>query len=285
MRILVTGGTGFIGSAFVQRARAAGHTLAILSRQPVPPPSDIIWLTGSLAQAPWREIESFHPEVCVHAAWLTTPPEYWHSPENENWRTESETFLNRLGATGVSHCLVLGSCAEYGNENQPLQEDSLCFPVTPYGEAKQALHVKLSQDFPDRLSWARVFYCYGLGEHPARFCSSVIATLRRHQPLSLKTPFDILDFVHVTDVAAALLAIVENRPLGTINVGSGKGISIGRLAKKIAAKLGRGIAGDSSEQTAAPRKVVADITKLSSLGWQPRVTLDTGLEEMICACE
>jgi nucleoside-diphosphate-sugar epimerase len=79
MRILVTGATGFIGSAFCRVARKAGHELAGLMLPTEQPPADLrgrqglTWLAGSLAEPPWPGIESFHPEACVHFAWIATP--------------------------------------------------------------------------------------------------------------------------------------------------------------------------------------------------------------------
>ena len=90
MRILVTGATGFIGSAFARLALSHGHEIGgmmLPSESPpahVPASDKLVWLKGTLAEPPWSQIEKLQPEVCVHFAWIATPGVYLESPENKN---------------------------------------------------------------------------------------------------------------------------------------------------------------------------------------------------------
>jgi dTDP-6-deoxy-L-talose 4-dehydrogenase (NAD+) len=112
MRILVTGGTGFLGSAFVRLAQRAGHELAVLSRTGAGVPDGARWLPGSVAEPSWPQIEDFAPDACVHAAWIATPGVYLESPENEAWVKWSFDFLTRLAGLGVSRGRLPGATAE-----------------------------------------------------------------------------------------------------------------------------------------------------------------------------
>src|SRR5262245_21575895 len=97
VNILVTGATGFIGSAYCKLAANRGHSLAAIVRpqsgRPIDFPGAVSVLRGTLAEPPWELIEQFHPEVCVHAAWITTPGVYLESPDNELYRAWSLEFL------------------------------------------------------------------------------------------------------------------------------------------------------------------------------------------------
>jgi len=286
MRILITGGSGFVGQAFRRAARESGHVLANLSRQ-APDTSRDVHLPGSLAAPPWPEIERFAPDACVHAAWITTPGIYLESPENADWERWSLDFLGRLPALGVRQVVALGTCVEYrmgevclGEARTPLD------PRSAYARAKCRVHAALrpvlgSAAVP--FAWARLFYPYGEGEHPERLIRSLVRRLRADTTVTLRTPHSVKDYIHVDDVATALLAMLETRFDGAINLGTGTGIAVEVLARRLAAMLGR---PELIEIPANPPsdpldRVVADSTRLRSLGWTPRVELEQGLWRMI----
>ncbi len=292
MRILVTGGTGFVGSAFVRTALAAGHSVAVISRTAVAVPATAegwVHLNGSLAEPPWSGIAKFNPDACVHAAWIATPGVYLESAENRLWVDWSQSFLNRLVAEGVRQVVALGTCIEYRINGVPLVEDhSEIVPASLYGQSKEVLHRALRQDLERHgvaLAWARLFYPYGSGEHPDRLVSSLIRRFRAGERVTLKTPRSIKDYIHVDDVAAALLRTLETRFNGAINVGTGIGVAIGDLARQVAESVGRTELLDVPETGVADPLdfVVADVARLKSLGWTQQVRLERGLQRMIQA--
>lgn len=289
MRILVTGGSGFLGAALVRAATAAGHTLAVLTRSPREG-SAARQLVGSLAQPPWAAIRQFGPEACVHAAWIATPGAYLESPANHDWVRWSLAFLDGLPEVGVRHLTVLGTCIEYQITGQPLREDATPLaPQSVYARCKCELHEQLTarqQSGPltdTAIAWARIFYPYGDGEHPARLASSLIAKLRRGEPILLKTPGSKKDYIHVEDLAAALLSVVERRYHGTINVGTGVGVTVEKVAQTLGQLLRRPdlIQMPAGAPTDPLDYVVADAGRLRALGWHPQVALEAGLRRLV----
>lgn len=285
MRILVTGGSGFLGGAFVRHALAAGHDVAILSRQPGA--GSVQRLLGDLESPPWDALADFQPEAVVHAAWIATPGVYLESPANADWLRWSRTFARRLPGLGVRHLTVLGTCIEYAITGQPLHETlTPLAPASPYAKAKAELHATLESDLADsgtRLAWARIFYPYGPNEHPARLASSLLSRVFSGQEISLKTPNSTKDYIHEDDVGSALLAVVNSGFHGPINIGAGEGVTVAELARTLARFAGRPelvvVPAD------APRDpldfVVADATRLLSLGWRPKVALVDGLRRLV----
>src|SRR5436309_3244628 len=87
MKILLTGPTGFIGSAFTRLALSRGHSVAglIIPAEQVPahlPPHPLLtWVRGTLDEAPWNDIKQFAADVCLHTAWVTAPGVYLESPD------------------------------------------------------------------------------------------------------------------------------------------------------------------------------------------------------------
>lgn len=293
--MFVTGATGFIGTAFCRLARERGHHIAGLLNPAKPTPtnlpakSEMAWLPGRLDDPPWRGLQKFRPEVCVHCAWISTPGEYLESPLNEQHLKWSEALARRLPDVGVRQFIGVGTCLEYESSKTPLREDtSPTSDGTAYARGKNAFREFLFATGPKaglRCCWGRVFYPYGVGEHPARLCSSLIHTLRRGGKLVLKTPRSTKDYIYIDDLAAAMLTTVEKQFQGTINWGTGRGISVRKIANTAAALLGRPeLVGETSDPIADPfGHVVADASRLRSLGWQPAFDFRRGLETMIAA--
>lgn len=293
MRILVTGGTGFLGSKFVRAAASQGHQLGLLTRLPSAPIDSadlgIATLPGTVAEPDWESIKRFAPEACVHAAWIATPGVYLDSPENEAWVNWSTRLIVKLSEIGVRHVTVLGTCIEYRMTGQPLHEDSTpVAPVSRYARCKHQLHQELLERLDlkkMRLAWARIFYPYGEGEHPARLASSLISKIRAGQNILLKTPHSVKDYIHATDIAAALLTVVERDFCGAINLGSGEGVQVEFIARRIAELLGRPDLVQVPENPPSDPFdfVVADPAKLHALGWKQQVELEEGLHRLIDA--
>jgi nucleoside-diphosphate-sugar epimerase len=295
MKILLTGPSGFVGSAFTRLALSRGHQVAglLIPSEPVPAhlPAHpgLLWLRGTLQEPPWEEIERFGPEVCVHAAWITTPGIYLESPENERFRDSSLQFLRALRQRGLGHMVSLGTCIEYQVTGRPLSEDhSPIAPATAYARCKNELRLALEADARAQgfaFCWTRIFYPYGPGEHPSRLCSAIVHKLMRGEKLVLKTPASTKDYIFIEDLAEALLTVVERRFEGVINLGTGQGVEVRRLAGTLGRLLGKAqlVEEQDPPEIDPAGHVVAEVSKLQRLGWRPTRTLESGLEKLVDA--
>src|SRR5437870_3650249 len=128
MKILLTGPTGFIGSAFARLALTREHHIAglVIPSEAIPADmpegSNVVWPRGTLDEAPWDQLAAFRPEVCVHTAWVTAPGVYLESPDNLRFLENSVKFLRKLREFGTNHIVGLGTCIEYEPGPQPLRE-------------------------------------------------------------------------------------------------------------------------------------------------------------------
>ena len=295
MKIFVTGAAGFIGSAFCELALQHGHEIAglILPQKAIPlrlrVAGKMTWLEGTLSAVPWKSIERFQPDVCVHFAWIATPGVYLESPENERHLQWSLDLVHGLRDIGVNHIVGTGTCIEYRISEGPLSEDfTPVDPVTLYSRCKNALRETLAAEAQKdgwQFCWGRVFYPYGVGEHPARLCSSLIQKLRRGEKLVLTTPHSRKDYIYIEDLAAAILLTVERKFTGTINWGTGSAVSVREIANLVATMLGHPelVHNQNPPTCDLFPFVVADTAKLEALGWKPAWVLTHGLRELICA--
>ena len=291
MKILVTGGTGFIGAAFIRTARAAGHEILALTRQPRADEEGICWLTGTLAEPPWPQIAQAAPDVCLHAAWIAEPGVYLESPLNEHYVQWSYDFLRRAAELEIGYALGLGTCIEYAVEGTPMHEERTPLaPFYPYARCKDALRRRVEAERlasgAFRFGWGRVFYPYGPGEHPARLCTALARKLIAGETLLLKTPDSTKDYVFIDDLSAAILAVLERRLPGAVNLGTGAGAPVRDIARVLGRILGREELIDESDPPALDPLyfVVADATRLHrETGWRPAHSLSAGLHALVAS--
>jgi nucleoside-diphosphate-sugar epimerase len=293
VKILLTGPTGFIGSNFVRQALGGGHQIAGLAlpgeKLPtgLPESANLKWLRGTLDEAPWPEIEKFGADVCIHAAWITTPGVYLESPENFRFLESSLKFLARARDLGTNHIIGIGTCVEYKISGELLSEEKTpVAPTTVYAGCKNDLRLALETEAKTRglqFCWARVFYPYGPGEHPSRLCSSIIQKLLQDETIVLKTPDSTKDYIYIDDLAAALLTVMEKKFAGTINLGTGIGVSVREIARTLGAMMGKSdLISEANPPEADPfGYVVADAARLRGLGWQPAHTMAQGLQKLL----
>jgi nucleoside-diphosphate-sugar epimerase len=288
MKIFVTGSSGFIGRAFCRAAIAAGHDVLGLCRSPTTQlSSGCQMLVGDLAHLPWEEVRRFTPDALLHLAWIVTPGAYLNSPENDTLIGQSEDLFKRAMDFGVRHLAAAGTCIEYAPTEQPLKEHaSPLAPAFTYSRAKMATSRMLETVAMERevlWTWFRIFYCFGEGEHPDRIASWIMRKLAAGESVEVKTPDSVKDYIHVDDVASAMLWCLEKKITGPVNVACGHGIRILDLAQKIAQVVQAEpslVSGANPPAHDPFPTTVADISRLKDTGWTPRLSLAQGLEHM-----
>lgn len=286
MKIFVTGATGFIGRAFCRVATARGHRVLALTRDnQAAICAGVEIAVGSLANTPWSTVQRFAPDAALHLAWIAEPGVYLTSPENALWLEQSKIWFQHLLKLGTPYITGTGTCIEYAAAIAPLNEEHTPLdPQSPYAKAKTALYEWLRDNGGGQWSWLRIFYPYGAGEHPNRFCSSMIRQFHAGKPVMLNTPDSVRDYIQVDDVAAGLCHVIETGATGAINVGTGNGITIESLARHLVSLLGSDEKLIQKNPAAGPDplpKIVADASRLMQTGWRPQVSISDGLQRLI----
>ncbi len=252
MKVLLTGATGFIGFHVAAVLEQAGHEVTTLGR-------DLL--------SPGFRFPRSQFDICLHLAWYAEPGKYLDSPLNQQWVTAS---LRLAQEVNTQRFVAIGTCIERES-------------TTLYAQCKLELFEKLQQlDTP--VAWPRLFYQYGPREDPRRLVPYIIQSLLRGQPAELTPGEQVRDFLHVEDVARAIVAVAESNLTGAVNIGSGQPITVRALAGQIGAIIGRPELlkfGARPYAPGDPLPIVADNTRLLATGWRPRYNLDTGLRETI----
>jgi len=295
MKVFLTGASGFVGSHVARALLSAGHTVAVLVRpdNPLRRLRDVvdqlgIW-HGDLANpvALRQTLADWRPDACIHLAWYAEPEKYLHSPENISSLTCSVNLLQVLADTRCRQFIGAGTCAEYDTNRGFLREDAPTRPATLYAAAKLSLCLvgqQLAALAGIRFAWGRIFYPYGPAENSHRLVPAAIHAILDRQLFPATLGDQVRDYVHVEDVAAAFLTLLEKQAEGVFNIASGQPVTVRRLLEIIEKILGSsGLVqfGALPYRAWEPPFVCGDISKLRWLGWIPRYDLGDGLRQTV----
>ncbi len=294
MRIIVTGGAGFIGSHFADTLLAAGHDLLVvddLSSGHRKNLADGVCLeVGDFASTPMiSRMRDFEPEAIFHFAAQISVPKSILDPMGD-------AQTNLLGTLGLLELareqdayFVFASSggAIYGEaEHGPQTESHPEFPLNPYGVAKLAIDKYLNayhHQYGFRFASMRFANVYGPRQGSRGEGGVVSVFMKKLQSReSVVINGDGLqtrDFVFVGDLAAIAPRLVEQRPTGVFNLGTGLETSVLGLfettrrlfPKALPARHGPALPGEQRRSVLCADKVRAHV------GWQATTNLDQGL--------
>lgn len=290
-KVLLTGGTGFIGRYCLPLLVSKGYEVhTVTSREHGKPAQQEFWHKVDLlvpGQAS-NLVAQVAPDLLLHLAWYATPERFWNSLENFRWVQASLELLTALATQPGRRVVMAGTCAEYDWKTGECSENTTpLLPATLYGTCKHSLQTMLNQwskQTGSSAAWGRIFHLYGPGEHPSRLVASIVRALLSGEPALCSDGCQALDFLYVEDVASAFVALLESTANGPVNIASGVPISVRTIIERIADKIGRPdlIRLGSIASAKGPLRMLASTQRLhEEVGWRPRYDLDEGLNRTI----
>ncbi|WP_369199237.1 UDP-glucose 4-epimerase GalE [Streptomyces sp. PU-14G] len=297
MKVLVTGGAGYIGSVVAARLLEEGHRVTVLDdlstgfRDAVPTGAGFV---EERIQHAGRVLDPSYDAVLHFAAFaevgesVRAPEKYW-----ENNVAGSMALLDAMREAGVRTLVFSSTCAVYGEpESLPITEDTPTVPINPYGASKLAVDHMISG----------ACRAHGLGAVSLRYfnvAGSVGGRGERHAPESHLIPIAlqvaqgrrpslsvngddyptpdgtcVRDYIHVADlVEAHLLALRAATPAAHLicNLGNGRGFSVREVTEAV-----RRVTGHPLPEVIGPRRGGDPATLVASadrarerLGWAP----------------
>ena len=298
MKILVSGGAGFIGSHVVDAYVAAGHQVAVVDnlttgrRDHVNPAARIYPLDIRSPQL--REVfERERPEVVSHhAAQASVVASVADPRADADVNIMGTLHLLTLCAQFGVHRLVFASTggAIYGNPQRlPAGEDHLANPLSPYGISKLSGETYVRYFGTTGLWWAILRYAnvYGPRQDPRGEAGVVSiftqALLDGRAPTVFGDGAQTRDFVYVEDVARANLLATDAAASDLANIGTGVETSVNDIARHLAALTGfRGDPLHAAPRPGEVRRIVLDASKARRwLGWSPQTPLEEGLRRTV----
>ena len=296
MRVLVTGGAGFIGSHVVDNLLKKGISVTVIDNFSTGRPqniehvmSDITVVEADIAEeGPWQNVFSDADKV-IHLAALADIVPSIEDPTSY-YKSNVTGTLNVLQACKVSNIERLtysASSSCYGIANQlPTPEDSPLLPEYPYALTKlmgEQLVRHWTKVYGISSSSLRFFNVYGTRSRTSGTYGAMFGVFLAQKLKGV--PFTVVgngeqtrDFTYVTDVADAVVkTTLSKNGDGIFNVGSGKTVSVNYVTQLLG--------GDVvyiPKRPGEPRSTHADISRIKNiLGWEPRVGIKEGVEKVI----
>ncbi|MFO7535567.1 MAG: UDP-glucose 4-epimerase GalE [Kiritimatiellia bacterium] len=299
MKILVTGGAGYIGSVTVEQLLDRGHEVVVFDnlerghREAVDPRARLVCgdlqdraaILGALREARAEAVVHFAAYALVGES-MTDPGLYFRNNVGGG-----VSLAEAMKEAGVRRLVFSSTCAVYGiPERMPITEELSKNPANPYGESKL--------QFEKILRWYEE--CHGFQTVRLRYFNAAGATERfgeDHDPETHIIPnvFKVAlgqaqavkifgndyrtadgtcvrDYIHIVDLAQAHILAVEGGRPGAYNLGNGSGYSVSQLVQTAREVTGRPIPAEvHPRRPGDPDTLVADPAKARrELGWKPK---------------
>ncbi|MFC4910626.1 UDP-glucose 4-epimerase GalE [Actinomadura gamaensis] len=304
MKLLVTGGAGYIGSVVSARLVEAGHEVVVLDDLSTghddAVPAGARFVRGTLRGSASEVLDGAGFDAVLHFAAkslvgesVADPAKYWDGNVGE-----SLALFDAMRRAGVGRIVFSSTAATYGEpESTPILETDPTRPTNPYGATKLAIDTILTE-------YARL---YGFGAVSLRYFNVAGAygaqgerhTVETHLiPNVLKVALGekdavnvfgtdyptpdgtcVRDYVHVVDLARAHLLALDDTEAGAhriYNLGSGSGYSVNEVVEVCRAVTGHPIPAEYGDRRAGdPAVLVASSEKINgALGWKPERDLN-----------
>ncbi|GAA3765951.1 UDP-glucose 4-epimerase GalE [Salinactinospora qingdaonensis] len=298
MKILVTGGAGYIGSVVTAQLLEAGHDVVVLDnlstghRDAVPHAATFV--EGDVREA--APVLAEGVEAVIHFAARSVVPEsmahpqrYWHGNVGA-----SLALLEAMRATGVNRIVFSSTAAVYGDpEEVPIPEDAAVRPGNPYGGSKAAIDAALTEHARMHsigavslryFNVAGAYERYGERHTTETHLIPIVLQVALGERATVSVFGDdydtpdgtcVRDYIHVADLAEAHLLALANCTPGRhhiYNLGNGTGFSVQQVIEVCREVTGHPIPAVRAERRPGDPGVLVASSALAQaeLGWQPR---------------
>ena len=270
MQFVVTGASGFIGSALTSELLQQGHSVVKESRSRLP-------------ERDYRRMSEVPGATLIH---LAEPRDLAVAvAAGEDHFRDVTGVCSALVRLPWKHVIYVSSAVVYGYSSD--------IPHKPSGEVSTD-HIYCRTKFAcERMvlevggTVIRLANVYGPGMAANNVVSDILKQIPGRGPLTLRGITPVRDFLWIQDVAAGLARAAAIKPSGILNMGSGVSVAVGQLAAlalRLAGEGHRPVVANQAQM--APSQIFLDISKtVDALQWVPNVSLEVGLRTLLSAGE
>jgi dTDP-6-deoxy-L-talose 4-dehydrogenase (NAD+) len=237
-KILLTGGSGFVGKHVLKALLARKADITVLTRNSKQldklNTSGVTFIQHDIHSNKLISFEELgSPDIVLHLAWGGLP-NYNSLHHYEKELPAHYVFLKNLIEGGLKKLIVSGTCFEYGMKSGELFEDMCADPTNAYGFAKNTLRRELEflqtkNSFG--LTWARLFYLWGEGQSTSSLYNSLCSAISSNHPeFDLSGGKQKRDYLPVEEVAEYLTKLcLDIESIGILNISSGEPVTIKQI--------------------------------------------------------
>ena len=290
-KILITGGTGFIGFHLAKKLKKFKYNITCLSHKK--PKKE-------------RLIKNVKYLVCDIKKYSDIKKKLKESYDyvfnfsgNVDHGNKSETFATHFGGCKnlvkffkkkkINLFIQIGSSLEYGSSNSPQKENQLCNPSSFYGKSKLKASKFLQKAYKKTkfpFIALRLYQVYGPKQKFNRLIPHVVKSCFKNKNFKCTEGNQIRDFLYIDDLINLLAKIIKKKKIqsGIYNVGSGKPIQIKLIINYITKKIKKGnpLFGRIKMRKEEITSLYPDITKVKNkFNWKAKLSIFQGLQKTI----
>ena len=311
MRVLVTGGAGFIGSSFAKKARQQGWQVTVLDNLSTGHKSTfdeleklgIRVIIGDIRNRELLSKEMLNCTAVIHLAAQASVPLSVEKPEetNEINVLGTDNVIQSCFDNDVQRLVVASSAAVYGNaDNLPLKEQDAGQILSPYAESKWINEQQILEARNNGLKATalRFFNVYGVGQRPDGAYAAVVPKfvdmmVNKQAPKINGDGLHTRDFVHVDDVCNAIWSLIDGEWKAdnhhVYNVATQTRVTLLDLISIINNSLTQGIPNftplmptHGPERVGDIRHSMASIARINeTIQWTPKIKFEHGIKELV----
>jgi len=280
-KVAILGAYGFIGSPVAEAFETNGWEVVCYTRSLTHSNKRQEFFTDLFDEETLKSALSLSkPNLVISTAWDTEHGKFWTNNSNLDYRDATLKFAELSFQSEVETFVGLGTMSEYGKspgycyaESSPLMEGD----VYSKSKIETGLQLRaLGEKFGCKTYWTRIFQAFGPNEKIERFVPGLIASLRKNEKFSIRTPDFEMDWIHTADIASAMVFMIENNLNHFVDIGTGIGTSVKELSELICDEFqfDRDLLDYSDQIPGHQKKAVVDKrSQLLSLGWEPTESL------------
>ena len=299
-KILITGGSGFIGSHLVRKLHKLGYKLAITTKyKSIIDNVRIIdlWKKIKVIETDLRNLDSFDnlksfkPDVVFHLAAYNHVGDSFSSFSESNSSNAISTYnlLNYFSGK-IDQFIYISTSEIYGNQNKVFKEDLLPKPISPYSISKYSgeLYVKMlmnEANYPAKI--IRPFNAYGEYQSAKAIIPEIIINCLNNEDIITTEGYQTREFNYVGNLVDGFISVMRSKKMNKkiVNIGCGKDISIRNLVKTIhqlTKSRSKIKFGSKKPRVTEIYKMRADNKLIKSCtNWRPKVSFEEGILKTI----
>lgn len=297
MKIVITGGAGFIGSHVTELFCDNKHSVKVVDDLSFGYEKFVDrraeFFKGNFGDIALMKKVLKDTDAVIHLAASSIIKYSYEDPLSyyENNFFNGVKLLEAMRFAGVKKIINSSTAAVYGNpQHVPIKESDPTNPVSAYGASKLAFENALSS----------YYYAYGIESVSLRYFNAygprdeqkpatravpmwIKAILADKQVETYWKGTQVRDYIFVRDIAQAHIDVLNVKGLHTYNLGSGTGVVMKDIMKQIEEIVGKKLQTiDKGERKGDPEKLIADTSKIQKeIGWKPETSLHDGLKQTI----
>ena len=285
-KILIVGGTGFLGQNLLKKLLNRGFKLYSLSSKKNKKQFKQVkyLICNVLSRKKLKKIVNENFDIIINLLGNID-----HKKKEQNFKVHFVGLKNLyriINKKSLKLFIQVGSCLEYGSSSSPQKERIKCSPISHYGKVKYYVSQFIQKKLRNKSIVLRLYQVFGPNQKNDRLIPYVIQSCKKNKKFNCTDGNQLRDFLYVDDFSDLVIKILNRKKIykGVYNVGYGKPLKVKSIINKIAKKIKKGkpIFGSIKMRKDEIRVLYPNIQKVKKkFNWIPKTSVEKGIIKTI----